>query len=204
MNPKLRNLVVAIGLVTAGASGVLIPLFVPKAGVTTADLLDAGAQVDCTMVALFCDAEFNQKARFAMADGGVDAGFRKRFARIGLPGFRCGNVNDGGLLLPPEIRDLVTSEDIGLNVSDCVTGTCAANASVCAAYGNKIPAIVLPPTHVKAPADGGLGCQRRTPLPDGGNVVRYFGASNVFSASEAVGTDCVPAANAFDSDVSGG
>lgn len=203
MNPRLKALLGLIGAASIGVGGVLVNVYLPKPGVTRADLLDAGITADCNQIAVFCDAELSLEGRSILRDSGLDAGARKRFAHIGMPGLRCGSRQDGGLILPPALRALHESGQVRLlSLDDCDMGSCAANPEVCDAsvFGNRTPFVVRPPTHVKAPMDGGTRCRRREPLRDGGTVTRYFGAGNVFPASEAVGSDCVPAANAFDGD----
>ena len=52
MNPSLRNLLVAGAILTAGG----VAYFTPKAGVTQADLLDAGISDDCAVKLVECTA----------------------------------------------------------------------------------------------------------------------------------------------------
>jgi len=206
VNPRLKMLLAFVGTATVGVGSALVSVYLPKEDVTRAQLLDAGITDDCNQIALFCDAEIDGDARPQWRD----AGFSKRFARLGIPGFRCPAaaegggkriIEDGGLILPPGLRQLVR-RGLRIYLDDCEFGPCADNRDVCGAavFGDNTPFVVKPPTHVHAPMDGGTSCQRRERLPDGGTRVRYFGAGNVFPVGEAVGSGCVPSMNAADSD----
>lgn len=129
----LRQLLVPVGAVTLG--GVALFLAVPRAGVTRADLVDAGALGMCRVAHLECQVRIATACR-TLTDGGT----LPRYATLGLPGLYCGG--DGGLaaliLRPPRAGGASCFEVVGPPDTACVLaespGNCT-DSTVCADDG---------------------------------------------------------------------
>lgn len=86
MNPRLRALLAAIGLVTI--SGTLYMLATVRPGVSRADLLDAGITAECDPVQVACAGR--DLCRNTLADGGLSP----RYLTLRMLGYQCNR--DGG------------------------------------------------------------------------------------------------------------
>jgi hypothetical protein len=130
------------------------------AACTTAQnhLTDAGSACVTRLVA--CDWRITPRMRTAAAESGVTLG-PKKYQRLEVGALRCPGA-DGGFAWAVPLTDAGWPV-----VSDVVAVT---------------------PRCVRAPHDGGLGCNRR--LDDGG--LRFFGTGNVMPADAGVGAQCEP------------
>jgi hypothetical protein len=139
-----------------------VPRACNTAACTTAQnhLTDAGSPCVTRLVA--CDWRITERMRAAASASGVTLG-AKKYQRLEVGALRCPGA-DGGFTWAVPLTDAGWPI-----VSDVVAVT---------------------PRCVRAPLDGGLGCQRR--FPDGGT--RFFGTGNVMPVDAGVGASCEPVA----------
>jgi hypothetical protein len=138
MNPKLRNLLVMVGVVGAAS----IAVFAPRPGVKRGDLVDAGI-AGCLDVDVSCVFRW-------------DGGYRRRI----FPGRFCGTTQDGGLVVPlredalAALFNYATCKRVGTGCNTCAGG----------AADDKNPGQLQADTEeCRCRRDGGV-CN----LPDGG------------------------------------
>lgn len=92
MNPKLRALLAFVSIAVIGGTSYLIAR--PTAGVSRADLLDAGITTDCEAVTI--QARVRDLCQNTLADGGLS----RRYRTIRDVAFRCPNDAGDPVLIP--------------------------------------------------------------------------------------------------------
>ena len=190
MTSKLRALLVLVGTVTVG--GVTALVAIPDAGVTRADIIDAGI-ADCPRRHLRCDVRVSDEGRNVLADAGVNVS--RRYVPMRVRGRLCTDTRavgingcgpdgeeegDGGCIRRVLVLPVSGSMRRGLSDLEVLRDSC----ELVAQDGTDLPAFeVMQSRCVAAPSDGGTACRRSE--RDGG--FRYFGADNSMLRSESNG-----------------
>lgn len=181
MSPKLRNLLVIIG--TVSFAGGVVTLWRPADDSNVADLLDAGLVADGTPRIVSCPVRLGPGGRAWLADAGVDAG-TVPYAQLEVVAVTQPGANVVFAGLPEVLRQRALSL---VDTDKCTARACATDVPFCQA---RKPRLVAPPC-VKRPV--GTPADQCLRLVAALGATIDFGDGNVFIASEAVGSGCVPA-----------